>query len=319
MSGRPRKRPDDRSGAVDLAVDGNGKARVAGGGLYLSNTIGSWVADTTLPWRHGVRRDGFREPLSRRLPQQPLHLDGLLPDGRDRNVGRRLDHPGASYDSPPDQPALAVDSAGKAYVVFAADGALVYLTNKSGAWSTQTSILSGGLSQPDIAVDAAGKIHIAYNRAGSNPGTYYATNATGSWVTTRLTRTYADQAPSIALGPTGKVYVAVSRDAWAANPGVYLITNRTGPWVTSLVRPSFGTRDASVAVGAGGLAGIAYDDPSSGISFVSETNPRGGLARQRQDRARGRARCDRSGSGSRARPDGSGTSSHPVAPGGANH
>ncbi|MGC9399616.1 MAG: hypothetical protein ACP5HM_10835 [Anaerolineae bacterium] len=105
------------------------------------------------------------------------------------------------------RPTLAVDSTGKAHVVYERDGDIYYATNAGGSWATTAIATSADDAyRPAIAVDGSDHAHVAYF-SGAPPtlDLYYATNAGGSWAT--------ELAGDVAMPATWNLHLGLALDS----------------------------------------------------------------------------------------------------------
>lgn len=131
--------------------------------------------------------------------------------------------------------AIAVDNDGKAFVGYYdyANRILKYVSNKSGAWITETvdAIADAGLYTA-IALDAAGNAHLSYYDV-TNGDLKYATNATGFWVVQTIDSVGdVGQSSAIALDANGRVHISYTD---ASNHALKYATNASGSWMTYVI------------------------------------------------------------------------------------
>jgi hypothetical protein len=117
----------------------------------------------------------------------------------------------------------ALDSNEKLHVVYYDPDvdSLVYLSNASGLWVTDTIEQgTGGGKLNAIAVGPANSLHLAYSNSNEN-GIVYATNAGGMWFHKQIENTGGVTSPSIALDSNGKVHIAyIGESSVNAPPGL---------------------------------------------------------------------------------------------------
>ncbi|MBI5021007.1 MAG: hypothetical protein HZB59_06190 [Ignavibacteriales bacterium] len=111
---------------------------------------------------------------------------------------------------------IAVDGSGFVHIVYNVVGqtitdtsAIIYATNKSGAWVKTKIAYSVGssLSGCGIAVTSTGKVHIAYGNDGTD--LLYTNNLSGTWSSpARIGSYWANVRPRLALDASNNVYVA---------------------------------------------------------------------------------------------------------------
>ncbi len=162
---------------------------------------------------------------------------------------------------------IAIDSNDKVHISYydSTNGALRYVNNTSGSWSTPVTVDNSGPAAgqyTSIALDSSNKAHISYIK---NQYGYlmYATNTSGSWVTTRLDDTQKVKfETSIAIDSDDYVHIAY----YGNNPEYDLKygTNSSDSWVYTDV-------DTSGIVGC--FASIALDSSDNAyISYQDITN-----------------------------------------------
>ncbi|MDO8281072.1 MAG: PKD domain-containing protein [Thermodesulfovibrionia bacterium] len=112
---------------------------------------------------------------------------------------------------------IAVDASGNLHIShYDADhGDLLYTTNSSGSWITETASSAGNVGQfTSIALDSLGKVHISYHDA-TDLSLMYATNASGSWAAEIVddggVGGNVGKYTSIVLDSSGKVYISYFR------------------------------------------------------------------------------------------------------------
>jgi hypothetical protein len=162
--------------------------------------------------------------------------------------------------------AIAVDAAGKAYVGYYDYGnrILKYVSNKSGAWATETvdSITDVGLYTA-IALDANGYAHLGYYDV-TNGDLKYATNATGNWVAQTIDSVGdVGQSSAIALDANGHAHISYTD---ATNRALKYATNASGSWMTYVIDSAADVAGnlsspgayTSIAVDATGKIHISY-------------------------------------------------------------
>ena len=173
---------------------------------------------------------------------------------------------------------MALDSNGNAHAVYCEDGAagVVYLTNASGVWESQT--LSNTSSYDGaIATDAAGHVHIAYYDVAA--GTlHYVTDISGAMTDEIVAGGGAVESGlmvQIRLDDAGHVHLVFLN---FTESKIYYATNASGGWTSQVVAAIFG-RFISFARNKAGTVYVAYWDNSdeniylaenSGGAFVSE-------------------------------------------------
>jgi hypothetical protein len=173
------------------------------------------------------------------------------------------------------EPALAVDSSGKAHVAYNHAGDLHYVTNASGAWIS-TTIAADAVTEfrPSITVDGSDAVHLTYY-AGEAPDVdlYYASNAGGTWggeliQTVSIPNVWTLDG-GIAVDDAGLAYVVyVTHDGNDPEIGLrYQESARRrspalapgGGWVGSTVTDNeVYDRWPSIAVGVTGTVHVAY-------------------------------------------------------------
>ncbi len=132
---------------------------------------------------------------------------------------------------------MAVDSTGKAHVVYTTAGKIGYRMYDGSDWTAEVLIESnnaGACSKPDIAVDSNGKAHITYtDTKGSTGDPYdsddimYATNSTGDFVKTLIytgRKEYIDNYGSF-TGQSAEYYKKGSMIAVDSSNNYYILSH----------------------------------------------------------------------------------------------
>ncbi len=166
-------------GAQAMAVDGQGRVHVA----YTAAGAGGRIVI-----RHARRGTGGRWTLQ-------TVSEGPFNDGTTLGVG------------------LALDGAGRPFVVFNDDAAIAVATQGSGgAWQIDRRLAAGGVAEPNpgLAVDALGRVHVLYNSQ-TGGGLVYGRRDAAGWQTTTLGPARAHHA--LALDPFGNPAVAYRDEA----------------------------------------------------------------------------------------------------------
>jgi hypothetical protein len=169
-------------------------------------------------------------------------------------------------------PSIAVDSENKVHICHVRnvggsypDPQLMYTSNASGAWVTETVDPDG--RTPSIAVDSEDKVHISYV-GGSYPGNRvnYTTNASGSWVTETVDSPGSvGLYNSIALDSADKVHISYYD---SSKDELKYATNASGDWVTTTV--DSGGLGTSIAVDGSDRVHIAY--ASSDLKYATNAS-----------------------------------------------
>jgi hypothetical protein len=161
--------------------------------------------------------------------------------------------------------AMVHDAAGNLHLVFNPNGSVTYMTNASGAWTSNVignnGVIYGDAATCAIAVDAAGKAYIGYYDY-TNHVLKYVTNASGSWVTDTVDGvTDVGLYTAIAVDAGGKTHLSYYD---VTNGDLKYATNATGYWVTQTV-DSIGDVGPSTAIAldANGHAHISYTDATN--------------------------------------------------------
>lgn len=126
---------------------------------------------------------------------------------------------------------IAVDGDGYSHVSYydPSISDLMYATNKSGIWFSQTVDTAGG-KYNTIAVDNDGVVHISYVNTGSYDNLMYATNPRVTWVIANISPTTSSNTYSlndIALSNDGEVYISAYD---FRNNHLYYFTDISGSW-----------------------------------------------------------------------------------------
>jgi hypothetical protein len=163
-------------------------------------------------------------------------------------------------------PAIAVDTAGKAHISYMKNNSIKYATNTSGSW--QLSVVFAALGYKSaIAVDAGSKAHIV--NAINGDGVRYMTNASGSWTVTLIASSTKASAPSIAVTGAGVPHVA-----YALNTGYYYATKVSGSWnMTTLDTSTASQPSTAIALDSAGKVHISYYKGSEAyIQYINNTS-----------------------------------------------
>jgi len=157
------------------------------------------------------------------------------------------------------------------------ENSLIYLSNKTGAWTSEPVDTDNAGEFSDLAIDANGKTHISYCKFSG--GLSYATNASGTWQTyypDGLVIPSSCNYTSLALDTDGHVHISYITDIDYTTHSGYLtyITNKSGTWLkTSLVRtgtlsgnPAY---PVSIALDAAGNVHISYFGADEDLRYIT--------------------------------------------------
>lgn len=156
-------------------------------------------------------------------------------------------------------PKIAMDSNGKAHVVYVRDQEIIYATNKSGSW-VRAKLTKDRLSDesPSIAVNKS-NVYIAFVK---NSNINYITNASGKWV--KELGNINGKNPRIYV-KNGKSYIFFNRyDSWYGWQ-VFKIDNSSGSWSNS-EKWAFG-KDGRAVIDGNGKWHFVYIKESTGHVF----------------------------------------------------
>lgn len=161
---------------------------------------------------------------------------------------------------------IALDKSGNAHISyyyyerFTNNGYLMYATNASGSWSTETMDDSGDVDgYTSIALDSSDKVHISYQ----GNGLKHTTNTSGLWVTETVDSSGGTYYTSIALDSSDKVHVSYYTGV------LKYATNTSGSWVTETVDSSGGVYP-SIALDSSDKAHISYY--TGGLKYATNTS-----------------------------------------------
>ena len=150
--------------------------------------------------------------------------------------------------------AVAVDLSNAAHIAYYyyPTGALRYVSNATGSWSTQTVDDHAG-HYVAIAVDAKGWAHLSYYDA-INRDLKYATNASGMWVTQTIDSSGdVGTSTAIALDAAGKVHISYTDDT---NHDLKYATNASDVWRTYVIDSTW---VSGISATPGAYTSIAVD------------------------------------------------------------
>jgi hypothetical protein len=166
----------------------------------------------------------------------------------------------------PDQIEIAIDDGGAAHVCWQLDGTddLVYATNESGAWASETVDSTGATGlECDIAVGADGVVHISY-RDDTLDDLRYAEGNAGSWTKTTVDAAGISAYTSLALDADGHAHIAYQR------AGLRHATNESGAWRTEAVDATGGAHSGIAVDGDGGVhVSFARGDDDLGYACLA--------------------------------------------------
>ncbi len=119
------------------------------------------------------------------------------------------------------------------HIGYRCDG-LKYVTNKRGAWVTETVDSAGYVgTDSSLALDGEGNVHISYFDDYPNADLKYATNKSGVWVMETVdSYGWVGYDSSLALDSEGKAYISYFD---SASDDLKYATNKSGAWVTETV------------------------------------------------------------------------------------
>ncbi len=174
-------------------------------------------------------------------------------------------------------PAIAVDGAGKAHVVFsrtagtAALRGLYYMTDRPGAWTTAAAITgtAAGDVEPALVVGFNGVLKmVAFARTSGQVGVYLSmSDLKGTWTTPGRGSTVADRLPKLVVDPSGRSHIVVQR-ASGATAGLVHVTNIAGRWAaTRIAGTAAGDVNAVLAI-AGSDVHLAFKRPSGATAGI---------------------------------------------------
>ncbi|HPM76041.1 MAG TPA: hypothetical protein PK961_03035 [bacterium] len=160
---------------------------------------------------------------------------------------------------------IALDDAGKLYIVDSADNFIGYTTNVSGEWTfgeyTRSFQAGRGLA---AALDADARAHLAYVVETNTDALVYATGAAEAPIEPHHTFTDYSLAvdhtntAALVVDDAGAVHVAYAKGVMTfANRYLVYATDATGAWVEEIVDQTGGTAGPAIAV-HGGVVHLAY-------------------------------------------------------------
>ncbi len=166
---------------------------------------------------------------------------------------------------------LAVDSSGKAHILFADSGAVQYATNAFGPWVVQN--LDGGAVLPELAMDAADNLHAAYAQNGRT--LVYAMNDGGGWTAQTLHDSFDeiyDTAMAVEQNGHAHIIFTGSGDAGRAVETIYA-TNSSGDWIFNPLNDI--AENIALSVGDDGFAHVTYIENGYSGQLKYATNESG--------------------------------------------
>lgn len=158
------------------------------------------------------------------------------------------------------EPAVAVDAAGRIHVVWSEGGEIWHRVRDGGGWSAP--VRAAGGTTPDLVADAAGRVHMTFaNRLSDNGEIYYTVWQGGAWSLPRnVSDTPGDSAtPRIAIAPDGGLAIVWAEQS-SGTQLIYVGRSATGwPWSVLPVPNAYGTRPVVAFGPMGGLL-LAWQD-----------------------------------------------------------
>ena len=138
------------------------------------------------------------------------------------------------------RPSIATDINGKVYVSYISDnygGNLLFATNKTGAWSSNTLIDSDNIQSHAIAIDKNGYVHIAYGDGDSgHQELMYINNISGDWSNPVTIEPNALNCVSVCIkiDSGNNLHISYMTSPFS-NGSLYYLKNATGSWLSELV------------------------------------------------------------------------------------
>jgi len=162
-------------------------------------------------------------------------------------------------------PAVAADADGKLHLMYvdSPSGALIYATDRTGAWSecVVDEQAGSGDSTPVIRVDRDGVVHAGYRL--NYYHLYYLRNETGEWTGEDLGLSPSYGAFDMAIDDAGQAHFAYS-----SARGYYYGTNSGGGWSGGMIAgySDTNTADIAIALGSDAVPRVVFVD--SGIDAL---------------------------------------------------
>lgn len=167
-------------------------------------------------------------------------------------------------------PEIALDAAGKAYVVYQHQSStdskrsIYYVTNTSGSWSAPARLSNNAFNNdaglnPAIAADVTGKAHVVFRHKATTDNKfniYYTTNTSGSWsAPVKISDDFfgqdAQDNPSIAVDINSKPHVVYSHrnsTGGDAKINIYYVNKTGSSWTLPVnVSNNINTQDSKCA------------------------------------------------------------------------
>lgn len=146
-----------------------------------------------------------------------------------------------------------------AFLCTSGDPGVWSATNASGSWAaskisgTDANDADTTRGAPSLAVDG-GSLHLAFARAGVNPGIYYTTDSSGSWSTpTQLTSGPADRSVSLAVDSAGTSHIVLASPL-NPDPGLYELTGTSTFTATKVAGTGVSDENPSLTLAGSTLA-----------------------------------------------------------------
>ncbi len=136
-------------------------------------------------------------------------------------------------------PSIAMDANGKVHICYISDSweKLLYATNKTGNWVSETLISSSDISSYAIAVDNNGYVHIAYGEGNYNAKKLmYITNTSGAWSTPEIIESNGGKCGSVCIKTDSRnnVHISYMTSPWS-DGSLFYLKNTTGTWSSEIV------------------------------------------------------------------------------------
>lgn len=137
---------------------------------------------------------------------------------------------------------------------------LMYATNKSGSWVTETVDSAGRVGQESsIAIDSQGHVHIAYRETTTdNDRVKYATNKGGTWQTSVVEAKGGP--PSLAIGNDDRVHIGYTYTIGAEQAEIHYAVQSGATWSIETVTTSTAFTGPDLALTASNQPHLMYFD-----------------------------------------------------------
>ena len=179
------------------------------------------------------------------------------------------------------RPSMATDANGKVHVSYISDnyeGDLLYATNRTGNWVSETLISSGNIQSHAIAIDKNGDAHIVYGDGDyGHQELMYITNTSGDWSTPVIVEPNALECVSVCIKSDSEnnIHISYMTSPWS-NGSLYYLKNTTGSWSSEMIEQN-SYNSSSFDLDTSGYAHFSYYNMSMGSGITYRTNSPDGI------------------------------------------